>query len=92
MNGRALLIGAVLPILSGCLNYTTPLAYPNPSVSAAKEGEDCQLYIFGYGSRGPDLSLVRAIRLGGISKLQTAEYRMNQFQGIGKDCVVAYGE
>lgn len=92
MNGRSLLIGAVLPILSGCLNYTMPLAYFNPSVSAAKQGQDCQTYIFGLGGHGPDLSVAQAIRLGGIIKLRTAEYRVNDSQVIGKDCVVAYGE
>lgn len=92
MNGRSLLIGAVLPILSGCLNSTTPLAYFNPSVSAAKQGQDCQTYVFGLGGHGPDLSAAQAIRLGGITKLRSAEYRANVFQVIGKDCVVAYGE
>jgi hypothetical protein len=92
MNGRTLLIGAVLPILSGCLNYTMPLAYFNPSVSAAKQGQDCQMYVFGIGGHGPDLNVAQAIRVGGITKLRTAEYRANEFQGIGKDCVVAYGE
>ena len=92
MNGRALLVGAALPILSGCLNYTMPLAYTNPSVSATKQGQDCQLFVFGIGGLGPDLSVVQAIRLGGITKLRTAEYRVNEFYGVGKDCVTAYGE
>lgn len=92
MDGRGLLIGAVLPVLSGCLNYTTPLAYPNPSVSATRQGEDCQLFVFGYGAHGPDLSVVQAVRLGGIRKFRTAEYRATEFYGVGKNCVVAYGE
>ena len=94
MNGRsALLIGAVLPILSGCLNNTTmPLAYFNSSVSAAKQGQDCHTYVFGLGGHGPDLSVVPAMRLGGITKLRSAEYRASEFQVVGKDCIVAYGE
>jgi len=27
-----------------------------------------------------------------ITKLRTAEYRVNEFYGVGKDCVMAYGE
>lgn len=87
MNGRALLIGAVLPILSGCLSHTTQLAYPNASISDVKQGQDCTILVFGLGSDAPDLTLGQAIRLGGITKLRSAEYRTSTFQGIGKECV-----
>lgn len=92
MNGRALLIGAVLPILPGCFSYTMPLAYPNASISDAKQGQDCRVLILGLGSRGPDLTVAQAIRLGGISKLRSAEYRISTVQGTGNECVVAHGE
>jgi hypothetical protein len=92
MKGRAWLIGAVLPILSGCLSHTTPLAYPNASISDAKQGRDCKVLVFGLGSHAPDLSVGQAIRLGGITKLRTAEYRMSTFHGVGKECVTAHGE
>jgi hypothetical protein len=92
MNGRALLLGAVLPILSGCFSSTTPLAYPNVSISDAKHGQDCEVLIFGFRSHPPDLTVAQAIRLGGITQLRSAEYRISTFQGIGKECVVANGE
>jgi hypothetical protein len=92
MNGRALLIGAVLLVLPGCLYHTMPLAYPDASISDARQGQDCKVLIFGLGSRGPDLTLAQAIRLGGITKLRSAEYRTSTFQGVGNECVVAHGE
>ncbi|MBP8116939.1 MAG: hypothetical protein KAY09_04330 [Nitrospira sp.] len=92
MNGRAVLIGAVLLVLPGCLSHTMPLAYPNASISDAKQGRDCTVFIFGLGGPSPDVTLARAIHLGGITKLRSAEYRTNTFQGVGKECVVAHGE
>ena len=92
MNGRALLSGAVLLVLPGCLSHTIPLAYPNASISDAKQGQDCQVLIFGLGSHGPDLTVAQAILMGGITKLRSAEYQMSTFQGVGKECVVAHGE
>jgi hypothetical protein len=92
MNGRALLISAVLLIFCGCVSHTMPLAYPNPSISEAKQGLDCKVLVLGLGSSGPDLTVAQAIRLGGITKLRSAEYQINTLQGIGKECVVARGE
>ena len=92
MNGRALLIGAVLLVLPGCLSETMPLAYPNTSISDVRQGRDCKVHVFGLGSNGPDLTAAQAIRLGGITKLRSAEYRVRTFQGIGNECVVAHGE
>ena len=92
MDGRALLIGAMLPILSGCVSHTMPLAYPNASISQAKQGQDCKVLVLGLGSHGPDLTVGQAIRLGGITKLRSAEYQINTLQGTGKECVVARGE
>jgi hypothetical protein len=91
-NGRASLIGAVLLILPGCLSRTMPLAYPNASISDVRQGRDCKVLVFGLGSPGPDLTVAQAIRLGGITKLRSAEYRMRTVQGIGDECVVAHGE
>lgn len=92
MNGRAVLIGAVLLVLPGCLSDTMPLAYPNASISDAKQGRDCTVFVFGLGRSGPDVTLAQAIRVGGITKLRSAEYHTNTFQGVGKECVVAHGE
>lgn len=92
MNGRALLIVAVLPILPGCFSSTMPLAYTNVSISDTKQGQDCKVLVFGLGRHIPDLTVAQAIRLGGITKLRSAEYRMTTFQGVGNECVVAHGE
>ena len=92
MNGRTFFIGTVLPILSGCFSSAIPLAYPNASISDVRQGQDCKVLIFGLGSHGPDLTVAQAIRLGGITKLRSAEYRTSTFQGVGNECVVAHGE
>jgi hypothetical protein len=92
MNGRALLIAAVLPILPGCFSHTMPLAYTNASISDAKQDQDGKVLTFGLGSDGPDLTVAQAIRLGGITKLRSAEYRISTVQGIGNECVGAHGE
>ena len=92
MNGRAVLIGAAFLVLPGCMSHTIPVAYPNASISDAKQGQDCTTIIFGLGGPSPDVTLAQAIRVGGITKLRSAEYRTNTFQGVGKECVVAHGE
>ncbi len=92
MKKRSLLIGPVFVLLAGCLNYTTPLAYTNQSVPAAKQGHDCQLFVLGYGSHGPDLSVVKAVHQGGITRFRTAEYQAKELFGMGNNCIVAYGE
>jgi hypothetical protein len=43
MNGRALLIGVLLPVLAGCFSYTMPLAYTNTSIADTKKGQDCKV-------------------------------------------------
>jgi len=92
MNGRVFLIGVLLPVLAGCFSYRTPLAYTTASIADAKQGQDCRVAIFGLQGNGPDVTLAQAIRLGGITKLRSAEYRVSTFQGIGTECVVVHGE
>jgi hypothetical protein len=92
MNGRALLIGVLLPVLSGCFSYTMPLAYTNTSTADTKQGQDCNVLIFGVGSHSPDVTMAQAIRLGGITKLRSAEYHVSTLQGVGTECLVAHGE
>ena len=92
MNGRALLIGMLLPVLAGCFSYTMPLAYTNTSIADTKQGQDCNVLIVGVGSHGPDVTISQAIRLGGITKLRSAEYDVSTLQGVGTECVVAHGE
>lgn len=92
MNGRALLIGVLLPVLAGCFSYSRPLAYTTTSIADAKQGQDCRVLIFGVSNHGPDVTVAHAIRLGGITKLRSAEYRVNTLQGVGNECVVAHGE
>ena len=92
MSGRALLIGVLLPVLAGCFSYTVPLAHTNTSIADTKQGQDCTVLIFGIGSHGPDVTTTHAIRLGGITKLRSAEYHVSTLQGAGTECVVAHGE
>ena len=92
MNGRALLIGVLLPVLAGCFSYSRPLAYTTTSIADTKQGQDCRVLIFGVSNHGPDVTMAHAIRLGGITKLRSAEYRVTTLQGVGTECVVAHGE
>jgi hypothetical protein len=92
MKGRALLIGVVLPVLAGCFSYTRPWAYTMAPIADAKQGQDCRVLIFGVGEHDPDVTLAQAIRLGGITKLRSGEYRVNTLQGTGTECVVVHGE
>jgi len=93
MNGRALLIGVLLPVLAGCFSYSRPLAYTTTSIIAdTKQGQDCRVLIFGVSNHGPDVTMAHAIRLGGITKLRSAEYRVTTLQGVGTECVVVHGE
>jgi len=92
MNGRALLIGVLLPVLAGCFSYSRPLAYTTTSIADAKQGQDCRVLIFGVSNHGPDVTVARAIHLGVITQLRSAEYRVSTLQGVGTECVVAHGE
>lgn len=91
MNRRALLIGMLLPLLAGCFSYTKSLEYTNASIADAKQGQDCAVLFFGVGGQ-PDVTMAQAIHLGGITKLRSAEYCINTFQGFGNECVIAHGE
>ena len=86
-----MLIAMLLPVLAGCQSYVRPLGGTNPTFPDAKQGQDCRVHVFGIGG-GPDVSGMQAMRLGGISKLRSAEYRANAFAGVGRECVIAYGE
>ena len=48
-------------------------------------------FSFGLGGM-PDVTGTQAIRSGGITKLRSAEYRVNSFSGVGSECVIAHGE
>jgi hypothetical protein len=84
------LIAMLLPVLAGCQSYTRTLGPTNPTITDAKQGQDCRS-LFGIGGV-PDLTGTQAIRSGGITKLQSIEYRVNTFSGVGSDCVIAHGE
>lgn len=79
-----------LPFLTGCQSYTW-LVYANPSVGDAKEGQQCRPDIIGLGPH-VDLTGNEAMRLGGLTKARTVEYRVATFHGWGKECIVARGE
>ena len=85
-----LLIALLLPVLVGCQSYTRPLGPTNPTITDAKQGQDCRNQ-FGIGGV-PDLTGMQAMRSGGITKLRSAEYRVHTFSGVGSECVIAHGE
>jgi hypothetical protein len=90
MKRSLVLIGLMLPVLAGCEFYTWSL-YANPSISRAKEGEDCFPDPMGLG-RMVDLTGIEAMRVGGITRVSTIEYRVAKFHGVGKECVIVRGE
>ena len=85
------LIPMLLPVLAGCESYTRTLGPTNPTITDAKQGQDCRVLVFGLGGMA-DVTGTQAIRLGGITKLRSAEYRVNTLEGVGSECVIAHGE
>lgn len=93
MKKPVMLIAMVLPFFSGCESYTS-LLYDtrNPSISDAKQGREClPPDPIGLG-RTLDLNGGEAMRLGGITQLRRLEYQVVKFHGVGRECVIAYGE
>lgn len=80
----------VVPLLGGCQSHTW-LLYANPPATGEKEGQQCATVVFGLGP-SVDFSGNEAIRLGGITKPRTVEYRMNSFHGMGRECILARGQ
>jgi hypothetical protein len=91
MNARVILIAMLLPVIAGCESYTRSLGYLNSSVNDAKQGQDCRVLVFGLGGLA-DVTGTQATHQGGITKLRSAEYRVNTLQGVGNECVIAHGE
>ena len=91
MRGQTLLIGILLPVLAGCFSYSRPLGYTNASITDTKQGQDCRFLLFGLGG-SPDVTMNQSMLLGGMTKLRSAEYRVDTFQGTGHDCVITHGE
>lgn len=85
-----ILIAMLMPVLSGCQSHTW-LLYANPSVSGAKQGEECLVDLFGLG-RKLDWTGNKAMRLGGLTTVRSVEYQMATLHGWGRECVVAHGE
>ena len=90
MMSRLLQIAMLLPVLAGCESYVQPLGTTDLTITDEKQGHDCQRQFLIGGV--PDLTGARAMRSGGITKLGSAEYRVNTFSGVGSECVTAYGE
>ena len=84
------LMAMLLPVLAGCQSYTRTLGPTNPTITDAKQGQDCRSQ-FGIGGI-PDLTGAQAIRSGGITKLRSMEYSVDTFSGVGSECVIAHGE
>jgi hypothetical protein len=85
-----LLMALLLPVLAGCGSYTSTLGPTNPTITDAKQGQDCRSQ-FGKGGI-PDLTGAQALRSGGITKLRSMEYTVNSFSGVGSECVIVHGE
>jgi hypothetical protein len=85
------LIAMLLPVLAGCESYARPVGPTNLIIPDAKEGQDCRSQVFGIGGV-PDVTGTQAMRSGEITKLRSAEYRVNAFAGVGSECVIAHGE
>ncbi len=81
----------LLPVLAGCESYARQVGPRNPTIPDAKQGEDCRGLMFGIGGV-PDVTGTQAMRSGGMTKLRSAEYRVNAFAGVGSECVIAHGE
>ena len=91
MTRPMMLIVMLVPILAGCESATW-LMYANPSLSDAKEGQEClPPDPLGLG-RKVDLTGNEAMRLGGITKVRSIEYHVAKFHGVGRECVIAHGE
>ena len=90
MNGRTLLLAMLLPAVAGCESYSWSL-YKNPLVADVKQGQDCRVLVFGLGG-SVDPTGIQAMRLGGITKVRSTDYRVNTLQGVGNECVIAHGE
>jgi hypothetical protein len=90
MHKRILLIAVLLPAVAGCESYSWSV-YNNPSITDVKQGQDCRVLVFGLGG-SVDPTGIQAMRLGGIAKVRTTEYRVNTLQGVGNECVIARGE
>ena len=90
MNIPMVLIAMLLPILAGC-ESSTALLYANPSLSDAKQGQECFRDPLGLG-RKLDLTGNEAMRAGGITKVRSIEYHVAKFHGLGRECVIAQGE
>ena len=90
MKRALILLSMLLPLLSSCQSYNWVI-YANPSIGDAKEGQQCRPDIIGLGPH-VDLTGNEAMRLGGLTKARTVEYRVANFLGWGKECIVAHGE
>ena len=75
-------------VVAGCESYVVQLGPTNPTITDAKQGQDCRGYLAGV----PDVTGKQAMRSGGITKLRSTEYRVNTFSGVGSECVIARGE
>ncbi len=91
MNRSMMLIPPLVLILTGCESHTWPLRYTNSSIADAKQGQDCRYLVFGMGGMA-DVTGAKAMRLGSITTLRSAEYLVDTFQGLGRECVIAHGE
>jgi hypothetical protein len=91
MKRPMMLIAMLMPLFLGC-ESSTELLYANPSLSSAKEGQEClPPDPLGLG-RKLDLTGNEAMRLGGITKVRSIEYEVTKFHGFGRECVIAHGE
>jgi hypothetical protein len=91
MNRQNFPLLMLVLVLTGCESHTWPLTYTNSSIADAKQGQDCRHLVFGMGGMA-DVTGTKAMRLGGITKLRSAEYQVNTLHGLGRECVTVHGE
>jgi hypothetical protein len=93
MTGMKRLVTAMIvlaPLMTGCQSHDW-LLYANPPLTGTKEGRQCAHVMLGLGPN-VDLTGNEAMKQGGITKVTRVEYHLRSVNGMGKECVTAYGE
>lgn len=61
------------------------------TISRMKKQESCAVYILGFIGPFGDVSVIEAIKKGGIRQVQAVEYRGGFYLLYGESCIVVYG-
>lgn len=74
--------------VTACVNYRIGHDVDNPTVMAAKTGQDCEPMVFGLGV---EPSVTQAMKSGGITKIRAICDTNTSLLGIGQYCHVIVG-